>query len=582
MNIAVVKSQVYQDLWVCDISNDPFELYKTSLVRSPPIGLAETYKADFIIVKESDDYPCQFNKNCLPDEFKNNMKFSLNLKNPCLPFLDETYHKHTSIDAVSHSVDDIEWQKYSIVLCVNTCVPDRIIEKNPRTLWCYWIGENNWELMEQRIGKYDIILNQDVTRLNLPEFSVGFPYSYIGPYTMENLGKSLLNVESIHKQGIYMEINNTEERPVVKIPNEFFRLSDHLSMTINVHSQNILENAKRICKSKYFVKILGRVIRGNGLLECISAGTLILANRSLVILDSLVLPECHVVSVKDICHKIAYFEENPQEYRRCVEMQREILEKDYFKGPFDKVLEKYQQKLSLQEGIYTALIIEPRKHKAMAFVLQNFLENLDSRWRFIIYHGTENLEWLNELIDSDDFLLKNRYRIEFRLLPYANLTLNQYSSIMANPDFIRSIPTEMFLVFQTDTMICKPFKDTIYNFMEYDYVGAPWNYNLQDSITKGQVGNGGLSLRRKSKMLEIALNVRYNLYEFHEDAYFSGLLGHIHVNKPDYTKASTFSIETVYSPQAFGIHKCWGWTKEVTEEQCPGYGELLRLCEAGI
>ena len=62
------------------------------------------------------------------------------------------------------------------------------------------------------------------------------------------------------------------------------------------------------------------------------------------------------------------------------------------------------------------------------------------------------------------------------------------------------IKTEMFLIFQTDTLILN--KEKIYDFMNYDYVGAPFNrnfnwrrnYPLTDFY---DVGNGGLSLRRK-------------------------------------------------------------------------------------
>jgi hypothetical protein len=349
MKFAVVKSQVYQDLWVSDITNDPMEIYKTSMVRCPPISLAESYNADFIIVKESDEYPCQYYKNCLPDKFKNNIKYSMELKNPTLPFLDESFHKHTSIDKVSHSVDDIQWNKYDIVFCINTCIPNRIIETYPKTLWCYWIGENNWDLIDTMIGKYDVILNQDVMQNNLPPYSVGFPYSYIGPYTMENICKSLLNINAGDKHGIYMEINNTQERPVINIPDEFRRISDNLGMEIIVHSQNILENAKRMYKSKYFVKLFGRDIWGNGLLECISAGTLILANRSLVILNDLVLPECHIECVDYTCYKIKYFEENPDEYARCVKMQRDILQEYFFKKPIERVIQKYYEKLSITQ-----------------------------------------------------------------------------------------------------------------------------------------------------------------------------------------------------------------------------------------
>lgn len=67
---------------------------------------------------------------------------------------------------------------------------------------------------------------------------------------------------------------------------------------------------------------------------------------------------------------------------------------------------------------------------------------------------------------------------------------------MTNINLYENIPTETFLIFQTDTLINPKYKDLIYEFIDYDYVGAPW-------ISNGDVGNGGLSLRKKSKMIEI-------------------------------------------------------------------------------
>jgi len=213
--------------------------------------------------------------------------------------------------------------------------------------------------------------------------------------------------------------------------------------------------------------------------------------------------------------------------------------------------------------MYTAMILEPRQHPAMEFVLRNILENLDSRWSILIYHGTENEEWMKGIVDtvaSD--------RIELRNLGVANLMPHEYSKLMVSPDFIRAIPTEMFLVFQTDTMISSKYKDWIYDFMDYDYVGAPW--------ANGDVGNGGLSLRRRSKMLEVAEKAPY-VPPYGEDMFFSGAMGVVAVKKPSFEEAKRFSIETVHSEAAFGVHKAWRWMNTVREEQCPGYGELVRL-----
>ena len=69
-----------------------------------------------------------------------------------------------------------------------------------------------------------------------------------------------------------------------------------------------------------------------------------------------------------------------------------------------------------------------------------------------------------------------------------NLTIRDYNRLFTNKSFYDYIPTETFLIFQTDTMIFKEHKNLINNFLEYDYVGAPW-------LACKQVGNGGLSLR---------------------------------------------------------------------------------------
>ena len=221
---------------------------------------------------------------------------------------------------------------------------------------------------------------------------------------------------------------------------------------------------------------------------------------------------------------------------------------------------------------YTAIMIEPRQHRAMRFVLQNFLENLDSRWNFIIYHGIDNEQWLKALVTN--VFPESLSRITFRKAAVNTLTLDQYSSIMVNPQFIQTIPTEMYLVFQTDSMICKPYKDLIYDFMEYDYVGAPWHEVVRPPWTT-QVGNGGLSLRRRSKMLEIARNIPYS-YGYPEDMYFSEGADKLQMKKPTWAKAREFSIETQPNSKSFGVHRPWIWTL-VTEEQCPGYQELVKL-----
>ena len=137
-----------------------------------------------------------------------------------------------------------------------------------------------------------------------------------------------------------------------------------------------------------------------------------------------------------------------------------------------------------------------------------------------------------------------------------NLTINNYNDLLKyNKDFYNHIPTETFLVFQTDTVIFKNYKHLINNFLHYDYVGAPW-YRLQGKNERECVGNGGLSLRKKSKMLEIMEKTGINNYP--EDLYFS-CCEYVPINKPSFNDALSFSVEEVskYNNISFGCHKPW-------------------------
>jgi len=351
LRIAYVKSSVYQDLWVCDITNDPIEIFKTTLVRCPPIGLASDFGADFIIVKDIDEYPCNVYKNCLSKDHCDHLKFSKNNKNLGLPFLDESYHNHVTIDSVAHNVDDIDWNKYHIVVCINTCIPERILMKYKMVLWCYLSGENDAKYVSNLISRYDVVLNQDVfLGGSLPNFSIGFPYSFLGPFTIENMlhRMGIFYGNNIsEKIGIYQEINNSTERPVTIAHPGFVDIGLKCNMPIILHSQNIVENITRIYRTKYFVKLFGRVIRGNGILEVISAGTLILMNKNLIMFHDLIPDECHVESSQDVIKKIKYFEENLGEYERLVLEQRHLLNTLYYEKPLSDLYKKFCEKSSI-------------------------------------------------------------------------------------------------------------------------------------------------------------------------------------------------------------------------------------------
>ncbi len=164
---------------------------------------------------------------------------------------------------------------------------------------------------------------------------------------------------------------------------------------------------------------------------------------------------------------------------------------------------------------YTAIITEPRIHPAWKLVLNNFLTNLDERWNFIILCGLSNHEYLIDLVENN--FREHKERITIYQINVVNFIVHEYSNFMLNKQIYNLIPTETFLTFQLDTLISAKYKDYIYDFMEYDYVGAPWK---KQHIPNLYVGNGGLSLRKKSAILHALDNDTYNIkYLENEDIY---------------------------------------------------------------
>lgn len=223
--------------------------------------------------------------------------------------------------------------------------------------------------------------------------------------------------------------------------------------------------------------------------------------------------------------------------------------------------ESFKSMKNLDKNI--VVIVEPRKHKAMQFVLQNLLEN--QNWDIQIFHGYDNKQYILDIIKD----LDRKDRIHLTLMKVHNLSIMDYNILLTSKSFYHHILcTDMILIVQTDSMICPGNLNLLSQFMEYDYVGAPWKY-------QNNVGNGGFSLRRKDKILEILDKCPYTKKE-NEDIYFSNGCKNMQLNKPQTEHAKYFSQEQIISGKSFGIHLLKNSRNE-NEKNCKGIDKLQYL-----
>jgi len=229
-----------------------------------------------------------------------------------------------------------------------------------------------------------------------------------------------------------------------------------------------------------------------------------------------------------------------------------------------------------------AFITEPRKHKALGFVLENFLSVLPKEWRVQINHGTNNLDYIVNIIDSSEIIkeakLKNRLILHDLNVP--NLTHKGESDLLKTNKFWDALDADLLLKFECDTILCPNSKYKISDFEKFNYIGGYWGSKLYHPLDekypflkpggaydKSYNGpqvlpmNGALSIRNK-KLMKKLVNDHFDEYisagkPYSEDYFFSE-----YIEKPTTREVISFCIDNGYIAPLngeipFGFHKPW-------------------------
>lgn len=337
LKIALVKQVVYQDLYVCPTGEkDPVKVLFSSMGRVGPMGLLADLDADFYIVNTTKAPETNIWKKVIPHLAKYLPRLETQtldkipgqeFKQPGSPYPNGRF----AVD-----VDAVDWGRYDIVVSINVALPTATVLKYPRTLFAYMIGEAN--LATRRVYfDYDVALNQMARGLVAQHTGrvVDFPYTFVDSCTLERILRKATG-RPPRKEGIFMEINSTTERPVRHVPPHFQPLVD-AGYPIILHKQKIEDNLRGIYDSKYFVKMGGRTIRGNSVAEAVSLGSLAIMDRSQVIHKELIIDECNVKTMDEVVALINRLEKDDGLYRRLLEKERAALHRYFFDAPLQSL-----------------------------------------------------------------------------------------------------------------------------------------------------------------------------------------------------------------------------------------------------
>lgn len=216
-----------------------------------------------------------------------------------------------------------------------------------------------------------------------------------------------------------------------------------------------------------------------------------------------------------------------------------------------------------KDSLFEAVLIEFRNFPHIEFLIRNTILKLGNEWSHTIICGNLNydlVEYICKTISPNINIIK---------IDVNNMTQTEYSRFLTTLEFWNLLKGEKILIYQEDSIL---FKNNIHEFLDYDFIGAPFLKNSDD--TPNSVGNGGLSLRSKTKMIEIikkisptACNYNNSTTEYMkfvnlefppEDVYFSKCMQEYLIGVvANWDVAFNFSSETVFNPNSLGGHKFW-------------------------
>jgi len=168
------------------------------------------------------------------------------------------------------------------------------------------------------------------------------------------------------------------------------------------------------------------------------------------------------------------------------------------------------------------LLIENRPNPILAPLLLHFMSVVPPDWRFRFMGSVQSVASVNSSV-----AIRHQVDIGKLDLTYIPSNMSTAGQEMISR-FLTTLwlyevvlqPAEWLLVFQTDSMLCANSRQSLNNWLDYDWVGAPWNPNGRFG------GNGGLSLRRVSAIIDVLKNqVRVPGSE-PEDVWLTERLGH--------------------------------------------------------
>ena len=348
--IALVKQNVYEDLYNCKYNISALDKLLSSNQRTGPVGLLAAFNPDFYIVEiEADD-----ESSIWREKYQHLSIFTEDglLSNRDHDFYrrDGSYQRQSSLTVNPNTID---WNQYDYVITYDYAVPSRIAKAFPGPIWCNYVTEGFIPAFKQATQSlpdgYSINLNhhfrpddvlQASTENLYPDITEGshsfdFPYfiQYYGCF--HDLYKTPLTSP---KHGVVLDPDTKDILSVRQIE-ELEKIGP-----VTKISGCVWDVIEALLAAKYYLRLSDRAVLGNSSIEAVASGCLFLTSP-VGIKNWYLMDERATANGSDLSQQfenalklINNFEKNPALHQEVVMKQREKLNYLCFERPLSQLL----------------------------------------------------------------------------------------------------------------------------------------------------------------------------------------------------------------------------------------------------
>jgi hypothetical protein len=236
---------------------------------------------------------------------------------------------------------------------------------------------------------------------------------------------------------------------------------------------------------------------------------------------------------------------------------------------------------NIQQNLeYEAIFIEFRNLPHIEFLIRNTILKLGDFWSFTIVCGNLNYATIKDFCDGISTSIK------IINMEYDNININQYNNFFFDLNFWNLFVGKTLFIYQEDSII---FKNNFTDFINYDFIGAPYYMGTTRDFMIPYHSNGGFSIRKKETLIKLLkmdisrvffINVQWVhpngeiLDNPPEDTFFTGAMLRLEcmglmkdIKYPNKVDAIRFSTDEVVDSNSFGGHQFWkndkNWVKRM-------------------